>query len=84
LPGESPQEWEEHRAGIVESLRPEGALEQCLAERVALALWRLRRAAAYEVAVTAAGLLEIPDDLRQPGFTEKTDHEQLEETLKRL
>jgi hypothetical protein len=84
LPGESPQEWEDHRAGVLQSLRAEGALEQCLAERVALALWRLRRAAAYEVAVTAAGLLEIPEELRQPGLMEKTDHQQLEETLKEL
>jgi hypothetical protein len=43
---------------MVQSLAPAGALEQELAGRVALSLWRLRRVAAFETAVTAAGLEE--------------------------
>ena len=58
LPGECPREWERHRAGVVQSLAPAGGLEAELADRVALSLWRLRRAAAYETAVTAVGLEE--------------------------
>jgi hypothetical protein len=83
LPGESPEEWEEHRAGVLEGLRPEGALEGCLAERVALALWRLRRAAAYETAVTAAGLEEVAEDVRAPGARGYRDHDDLEEALEK-
>ena len=33
---EKKEDWEEHRAGILESLQPEGHLETVLAERVAL------------------------------------------------
>ncbi len=37
IPGvEKAEDWEEHRAGILESLAPEGHLEMVLAERVAL------------------------------------------------
>jgi hypothetical protein len=62
LPGERAEDWEEHRDGILRSLAPAGALEQALAERVALCLWRLRRAAAYETAVTRVGLEEVEDE----------------------
>ncbi len=51
IPGvEREEDWEAHRAGVVESLAPGGHLETVLAERVAFLLWRLRRVAAYEVA----------------------------------
>jgi hypothetical protein len=84
LPGEDPAEWEAHQAGILQSLAPVGALEENLAQRVALSLWRLRRAAAYETAVTVAGLEEVPDELRQPALVGRSDHEKLEKTLKDL
>jgi hypothetical protein len=49
IPGlERAEDWETHRAALVTSLAPEGALEAELAERVAHALWRLRRVTAYE------------------------------------
>jgi hypothetical protein len=64
LPGERAEDWAEHRAGILRSLAPAGTLEQCLADRVALCLWRLRRAAAYETAVTAVGLEELEEPAR--------------------
>jgi hypothetical protein len=41
IPGECPETWEAHRAGVVESLAPVGLLEVNLAERAALLLWRL-------------------------------------------
>lgn len=54
--GESPDAWETHRAGVVESLAPVGLLETTLAERVALLLWRLARLAKYEAATTGAAV----------------------------
>jgi hypothetical protein len=58
------EEWETHRTGILTSLGPAGALEQTLAERVALCMWRLKRVAAYETAVTAVGLECVEERLR--------------------
>jgi len=49
IPGvERLEEWEVHRAGILQSLTLAGHLETVLAERVALLLWRLRRLTGYE------------------------------------
>src|SRR2546429_9858627 len=45
LPGEDAAEWDAFRAEIVRDLDPAGTLETELAERVALQMWRLRRAA---------------------------------------
>ena len=40
IPGEAPEEWESHRAAVVEDLKPEGAVELALAEQIAVKLWR--------------------------------------------
>jgi hypothetical protein len=53
VPGESTTEWEGSRQAIVDALAPAGPVELALAERVATALWRLRRVAAYEPAAIA-------------------------------
>src|SRR5947199_125556 len=55
------------------------ALEEGLAGRVALCLWRLRRVTAYETAMTAVGLEEVPEAVRTALAPDlgKTDHEQL-------
>lgn len=58
IPGECPDEWEAHRAGVVESLDPDGLLEVNLAERAALLLWRLQRLARYEAETTAVEIEE--------------------------
>ena len=51
IPGvERPEDWEAQMRGVVASLQPVGRLEQLLAERVALQLWRLNRVVAYEQA----------------------------------
>ena len=42
--GESVEEFTAHRDGVLADLRPVGALESILAERVASLMWRLRRA----------------------------------------
>ena len=45
---ERSQDWEAHREAVVDSLSPEGGMEQVLAERVALCSWRLNRVVLYE------------------------------------
>ena len=51
--GETVEGWEQHRAAIVASLTPVGALESALAERVALLVWRLARCWRAETALIA-------------------------------
>ena len=41
-------EWERYRADVLQSLQPDGALEELLAERVVGTAWRLARVARYE------------------------------------
>jgi len=55
VPGEAPEEWEAHRIGVVEDLKPEGAVELALAEQVAAKLWRLGRVVRHETDVIAIG-----------------------------
>jgi len=55
IPGmEDPAEWQRHLQGMIESLQPHGWHETVLAERIALYLWRARRAVAVELAEIAA------------------------------
>lgn len=51
---EESADWEAHRAGVFADVAPQSVLEECLAERVALLLWRLGRVTRYETAVIAA------------------------------
>ena len=53
IPGETVEAWQDHRAAIVASLDPVGALETALAERAALLLWRLNRVWRAETALIA-------------------------------
>ena len=62
---EKPQDWERHRAAIVDSLAPEGGMEQVLAERVALMSWRLNRVVLYEAERLQEGQEDVIEDLRQ-------------------
>jgi hypothetical protein len=87
IPGECPEQWESHRAGVVESLAPVGLLEVNLAERAALLLWRLQRLARYEAEGVAAAMEEVevpalpePPDQFPPLFpkpAQKTREDQL-------
>lgn len=61
IPGEDPGGWEAHRAGVAASLAPQGRLEEELADRVALLLWRLRRVSAYETGQLAANVEDATD-----------------------
>jgi hypothetical protein len=45
--------WQRHLEAVRAELQPVGAVEEALVERVALALWRLRRVAAWEAGLLA-------------------------------
>ncbi len=76
VPGiERPEDWEEHRDGILESLQPEGHLELVFAERVALLSWRLRRVVRYETESIALFQEKAEDDLAsERRFESGPDH----------
>jgi hypothetical protein len=64
VPGvEKVEDWEEHRAGVLESLSPKGHLEEVLAERVALLSWRLNRVTRYETEAIALSQEKAEGDL---------------------
>jgi NAD(P)H dehydrogenase (quinone) len=66
VPGvEKPEDWEEHRDGMLEDLAPSGPLELALAERVALLSWRLHRVTRYETETIAASQERMEEDLAQ-------------------
>ncbi len=58
-PLEDPEEWEEHRSAVAEVLAPQNYLEEQLADRAALATWRLRRATRYERGVLMQAQSEV-------------------------
>jgi hypothetical protein len=64
---EDPAEWEEHVAGIFESLKPEGHLESMLTERIAINLWKMRRIDHFQAITTAAYMGQAHNDLRIAG-----------------
>jgi hypothetical protein len=59
---ETEEEWLAHRQGLEESLQPEGYLEMCLVERIALLFWRLRRLTVYETEKAAVTVVESERD----------------------
>jgi len=57
LPGlEEEGQWQYHLEQTLLDMEPEGHMECLLAERIALILWRMRRAAKYEQEAAVAGL----------------------------
>ncbi len=60
---EKREDWEAHRAGIIESLSPVGHLEITLAERVALLFWRLHRLTRYETEAITLSQEQIEEDI---------------------
>ena len=60
---EREEDWEAHRAGVVASLALQGYLEETLAERIALLLWRLRRVARYERDSIASAQKWVMEDI---------------------
>ena len=65
LPYEQADAWERHRDGVVRSLAPAGTLEEALACRVALCLWRLQRVAVYEAATATAAIESTKDEIER-------------------
>ena len=63
ITGEAPAEWDRFRDQIVASLTPTDPLEAELAVRVAVSLWRRRRAGALE----SVHLWEVPAHRRTIG-----------------
>jgi hypothetical protein len=58
---ESEAGWKAHRQGVLDSLDPQGGMEEMLAERVAMLSWRLNRVVVYESgAITTAQDKVIP------------------------
>jgi hypothetical protein len=62
---ESEAAWKSHREGIIDSLAPEGGMEQALAERVALCTWRLNRVTAYETESIAESQAGVQEEVRE-------------------
>jgi hypothetical protein len=63
LPFEQADAWERHRDGVIRSLAPVGTLEEALAFRVALCLWRLQRVAVYEAGTATAAIESVADEI---------------------
>jgi hypothetical protein len=76
VPGvEKAEDWEDHRDGVLESLQPEGHLEEMLAERVALLSWRLHRITRYETEAIALYQERVEEDLaKERRFGSSPDH----------
>ena len=87
---EKKEDWEAHRAGIIESLDPRGHLEAILAERIAQVTWRLSRLTRYETDSIALAQERVEEDLahgaemvarlrgEEPGISEPDAEEDLE------
>jgi hypothetical protein len=62
---ERADDWERHREAIMDSLCPEGGMEQLLAERVASCSWRLNRVVLYESETIAEAQEGVLESVRQ-------------------
>jgi hypothetical protein len=62
---ESEHAWQRHRQAILESLAPEGGMEEVLAERVALCSWRLNRVLAYETETITQEQEAVSEELEE-------------------
>ena len=62
LPEEDPDKFERLREGVVADLAPAGALQQALAHRIAMLLWRLHRVNRLEAELFVHGRLAVLRD----------------------
>jgi hypothetical protein len=62
---ETREGWEDHRAGVMESISPAGHLESTLAERVALLSWRLARVTRYETECISISQEKIEEEIHE-------------------
>jgi hypothetical protein len=75
LPGESADDLDELRRGLVEQLQPVGAFETLLVDRIVSCWWRLRRVLAAEGGVFAR---QIANTRRNTASKERGESEQTE------
>jgi hypothetical protein len=61
LPNENAEDFEAFRVGMLSELNPQGGLEEALAEKIIVDLWRLRRIPVLEAATYVRGNLLNPD-----------------------
>ena len=61
-PYEQPQDWQDHRAAILQRLAPADHLETVLAENIALLLWRKARVGRAEAGLIAKDQLRLAAD----------------------
>ena len=61
LPNENPEDFDAFRVGMLSELNPQGGLEEALAEKIIVDLWRLRRIPVLEAATYVRGSLMNPD-----------------------
>ena len=67
LPGEDLAAWTRHVDAVFKDLAPVGAVEEALAHRVALLLWRSTRQVRHETSILGAAVDKAPCDVaRQP------------------
>jgi hypothetical protein len=66
IPGEEKREFEAHREGLLQQLRPGAPLEEVLAERIVDLSWRLRRAARDQDVAYAALYQKYLEDQPDP------------------
>jgi hypothetical protein len=64
IPGESIEEWERHLRGVMESIQPEGYLEEFFAGLLATLLWRQQRVVLFEVGTITANLEGAAKDVQ--------------------
>jgi hypothetical protein len=61
---EKQEDWERLRAGVIESVKPVGLLEELYADRIAGLFWRLYRTVRLETEAISGALEEVPADWR--------------------
>jgi hypothetical protein len=59
LPGENPSDLVELTGKVAAEVKPQGAVEEFISERIAMGMWRLLRAERAELGVLAGRLLEV-------------------------
>jgi division protein CdvB (Snf7/Vps24/ESCRT-III family) len=62
---ESQDQWRAHRKAIMEALRPEGGMEQALADRVVSCSWRLNRVLFFETQTITEQQENLVDKMRK-------------------
>ena len=68
LPDDSREEWEAHRAGVIQSIEPVGPVEMHFTEYLAVLFWRLARVNRFIATATTQAIDRIDDPPEDHGF----------------